>query len=72
MKHRLSLKTMLIATACCALLTAIDLVFGTSWTSPKDFQTILYWIIVGIGWAVYFLDLYRIRRNQDENDTEAG
>jgi len=61
MKPRLTLKHMLIATVCCILLTAGDLLFGTSWTSPRDFKTILYWIILLIGWAVYFLDRFKNR-----------
>ena len=59
MKPKLDLKTMLIATLCCVILTALDLFFGTNWTSPRDFKTILYWIIVLIGWAVYFLDKFK-------------
>lgn len=61
MKPRLTLKHMLIATVCCILLTAGDLLFGTSWTSPRDFKAILYWIILLIGWAVYFLDKFKNR-----------
>jgi len=61
MKPRLTLKSMLLATMCCVLITAIDILFGTAWTSPKDFKTILYWIIVLIGWAIYFLDRFKRR-----------
>jgi len=61
MKPRLTLKHMLIATVCCILLTAGDLLFGTTWTSPRDFKTILYWIILLIGWAVFFLDKFKNR-----------
>ena len=57
----MTLKHMLIATACCVLLTAGDLLFGTTWTSPRDFKTILYWIILLIGWAVFFLDKFKNR-----------
>ena len=49
-----TLKQMLLATLCCLLLTAVDLLFGSSWTSPHDFRTALYWIIVLIGWIVFF------------------
>lgn len=59
MKPKLTLKSMLIVTLCCVLITAVDLLLGTSWTSPRDFKTILYWIIILIGWAVYFLDRFR-------------
>ena len=61
MKPKLTLKHMLIATACCVLLTAGDLLFGRAWTSPRDFKTILYWIILLIGWAVFFLDKFKHR-----------
>lgn len=59
MNPKLTLKTMLIATLCCILLTAVHLLFGTKWTSPQDFKVYLYWIIVGIGWSVFFLDRFR-------------
>ena len=61
MKPRLTLKTMLLATLCCVLLTAGDLLFGSKWVSPREFQTVLYWVILLIGWAVYFLDKFRNR-----------
>ena len=59
MKPRLTLKTMLIATLCCVIITAIDILFGSRWVSPRQFKTILYWIILLIGWAVYFLDKFK-------------
>ena len=61
MKPKLTLKMMLVATFCCVLLTAADLLFGSKWVSPKEFKTVLYWIIVLIGWAVYFLDKFKKR-----------
>ena len=70
MKSHLTLKSMLIATLCCVLITAVDL-FRGSYVSPKDFKALLYWIIVLVGWAVYFLDLYRMR-GKNEDDKEAG
>lgn len=58
MKPRLTRKHMLIATLCCILLTLVDLL-GSSHISPRDFKTVVYWIIVLIGWAVYFLERFK-------------
>ena len=61
MKPRLTLQHMLLATLCCVLITTVDLYFGRSALSPREFKTILYWIILVIGWAVYLLDRFRNR-----------
>lgn len=61
MKTKLTLKGMLLATLCCILITAVRYFPGNSWTSPKDFQPILYWGIVLIGWMVYFLEQFKKR-----------
>ena len=78
MKPRLTLKFMLKATAVCVLLTVAAI--GIRYFSPirigyfDVFEGIASWIVVGIGWAVYFLDLYRMRRknHEDQNDENAG
>lgn len=65
MKPRLTLKHMLTATVCCVLITLLDVVqYFTSpirLFEPRDFMTILYWIILLIGWSVYFLDRFKKR-----------
>lgn len=61
MNTKLTLKHLLLATACCVILTAADLLFGSRWTSPGEFRTMLYWIILLIGWAVYFFDRFKNR-----------
>ena len=78
MKPRVSLKFMLKATFACILLTLVGI--GFRYFSPirigyfDVFEGIAAWIAVGIGWAVYFLDLFRIRRkkHEDQNDEKAG
>lgn len=65
MKPRFTLKQMLTATVCCVLITLLDVVqYFTSpihLFEPRDFLTILYWIILLIGWSVYFLDRFKKR-----------
>ena len=76
MKPRVTLKFMLKATFACVLLTFIGI--GFRFFSPiridyfDVFEGIAAWIVVGIGWTVYFLDLLRARRKQDENDEKTG
>ena len=80
MKPRLTLKFLLKATFACLLLTAVGI--GIRYFSPVRFghfdvfECIAAWIVVGIGWAVYFLDLYRAKRkeneNENQNDKKAG
>ena len=76
MKPRFTLKFMLKATFACILLTFIGI--GIRYFSPiridyfDVFEGIIAWILVGIGWAVYFLDLYRARRTRNENDEKTG
>ena len=76
MKPRLTLSFMLKATFACVLLTLVSI--GIRYFSPirvgyfDVFEGIAAWIVVGIAWAVYFLDLYRERRNQNENDEKTG
>ena len=78
MKPRLTLKFLLKATLACLLLTLAAI--GIRYFSPVRigyfdvFEGIAAWIVVGIGWAVYFLDLLRTRRNdhEDQNDEKAG
>ena len=65
MKSRLTLKTMLTATAGCVLIALLEIFeYFTSPVhlfTPRDFLYILYGIIVLIGWAVYFLDRFKNR-----------
>lgn len=67
---------MLKATFACILLTLVGI--SIRYFSPirigyfDVFEGIAAWIVLGIDWAVYFLDLFRERRNRDENDEEAG
>ena len=63
MKPRLTLRHMLIATLCCVLITLVDvaqyIASPIHLFSPNDFKTLLYWIILLVGWAVYFLDRFK-------------
>lgn len=76
MKRRFTLKYMLIATVCCITVTLTELLkakyLPVNITNHQDFEAILFWIVLLIGWAVYFLDLFRNRRKQNENDEKAG
>lgn len=60
MKPSLTLKKMLTATGACILITLFNVIsYITSpihLFTPRDFLTILYWIIVLVGWIVYFLE----------------
>ena len=56
---KLTLKQMILATLCCLTLTAVEFLFGNRWTSPHDFRTILYWVIVLIGWTVFFWERFK-------------
>ena len=63
MKPRFTLKQMLTATACCVLITLVDVVKHCAnpirLVNPRDFLTVFYWIILLIGWSVYFLDRFK-------------
>lgn len=76
MKPRFSLKFLLIATACCILATLAEVFKGkllpVNIVNHQDIKAVFFWIILLIGWAVYFLDLYRMRRKKHEDDKEAG
>lgn len=76
MKPRFSLKFLLIATACCILATLAEVLKGkllpVNIVNHQDIKAVFFWIILLIGWAVYFLDLYRMRRKKHEDDKEAG
>ena len=61
----LDLKTMLTATGCCILLTLLKLLFDwlvpTNMFSRHDFELIVGWIVICIGWGIYFLDRFKNR-----------
>ena len=76
MKPRFSLKFLLIATLFCIAMTLAEVLkaelLPVNILNHQDFEAVFFWIILLIGWAVYFLDLYRARRNQNENDEKTG
>lgn len=76
MKPRLTRKAMLLATLCCIVLTLAELlkagVSPINIINHRDFKVVIYWIVLIIGWAVYFLDLIRAGRKKDENDEKTS
>lgn len=71
MKPRFTLKFMLKATLACIVLTVVGIVLRKVSPLRMDyldvFEGIAAWIVVGIGWAVYFLDQYRLRKKEKED-----
>ena len=65
MKHKLDLKTLLLATLACLVYTGMEFfqesISAVSWYSLQDFKVILFWAVVLIGWAIYFLDRFKRR-----------
>ena len=65
MKHKLDLKTLLLSTLACLVYTGMEFfqesISAVSWYSLQDFKVILFWAVVLIGWAIYFLDRFKRR-----------
>lgn len=72
MKHGLTLKFLLKATLACVVLTLVEILFARFTNihmfTRTDFEMIVAWIVVGIAWAIYFLDCFRKHRHS-KNDT---
>ena len=72
MRHGLTLKFLLKATLACVLLTVVEILFD-SFTdihrfSRTDLEMIAAWIVLGIAWLIYLVDLLRRRRKSTETD----
>ena len=72
MKHGLTLKFLLKATAACVLLTLVEILFdhftNIHMFSRTDFEMIVAWIVVGIAWIIYLIGLFRNRRKDQEKE----
>lgn len=70
MRHGLTLKFLLKATLACVLLTVVEILFD-SFTdihhfSRTDLEMIAAWIVLGIAWLIYLVDLLRRCRKSKE------
>ena len=72
MKHGLTLKFLLKATAACILLTLVEILFdhftNIHMFSRTDFEMIVAWIVVGIAWIIYLIGLFRNHRKNQEKE----
>ena len=72
MKSGLTLKFLLKATFVCVLLTIVEILFNHFQTVRIDynseFKAILSWIALFIAWAIYFLEVFRKSRKNQEED----
>lgn len=70
MKHKLTLKLLLKATFACIMLTVaevlIDKLTSIHHFSCTDLEMIAAWIVLGIAWLIYLVDLLRRRRKSKE------
>ena len=67
---KLDLKTLLIATGGCLLLTLVqiinDILTPTYRGYRKGFELLLAWIIVAVAWSVYLVDVIRKHKKDKE------
>ena len=60
MKSGLDKKTLICATLACIIISIVDILLdraaGFRWFSPKEFMSIVAWLVIGIAWIVYFLE----------------
>lgn len=72
MKHKLTRKLLLKATLACIILTVVKYLFDRFTTihpfSRTDLELIAAWIVVGIGWSIYLIDLIRIHKKRNKSE----
>lgn len=72
MKTGLTLKFLLKATAACILLTLLEILFDQFTNIHRftrtDIKEIVAWIVLGIAWIIYLIDVIRNRRKDKENE----
>lgn len=72
MKTGLTLKFLLKATAACILLTLVKILFNQFTNIHRftrtDIKEIVAWIVLGIAWIIYLIDVIRSRRKDKENE----
>lgn len=72
MKTGLTLTFLLKATAACILLTLVEILFDQFTNIHRftrtDIKGIVAWIVLGIAWIVYLIDVIRSRRKDKGNE----
>ena len=70
MKHGLTLKFLLKATAACVVLTLVEILFDQLTNVHRftrtDLKGIVAWLVLGIAWIIYLIDVIRSRKNGKE------
>ena len=72
MKTGQTLKFLLKATAACILLTLLEILFdrftGIHRFSRTDIKGIVAWIVLGIAWIIYLIDVILSRKKDKEKE----